>query len=242
MSINFSKVSLPLRSYFERISTPETIAYGKLQVVPLRRLPAEEVGVIAPNSTRAICLTFDDGPDPVYTPKILAVLGDYQAKATFFVVGEAARQFPQLIEQILKAGHAIGNHTQSHQHPWLMSAARARQQVIQANQVLQDITGEAPRWFRPPFGRLRAAMQQQAQTEQLTTVLWSRSMMDWGGYGTKAGISRRLAAITAGDIVLLHDGRPDHNCPGMTYQCLPQFLRTLADKSMVARSLDEVFL
>jgi hypothetical protein len=85
-------------------------------------------------------------------------------------------------------------------------------------------------------------MQQQAQTEQLTTVLWNRSMMDWGCYGTKAGISRRLAAITAGDIVLLHDGRPEHNCPGMTYQCLPEFLRSLADKSFVARSLDQVFL
>ncbi len=242
MRINFSKASLPLRSCFERLSTPEAIDYGNLLLAPLRRLPAENIGLIAANPTRAICLTFDDGPDPIYTPKILAVLADYKAKATFFVVGEAARQFPQLIELILKAGHAIGNHSHSHQHPWLISAARARYEVMQANRLLQDITGEAPRWFRPPFGRLRTAMQQQAQTEQLTTVLWSRSMMDWGGYGTKAGISRRLAAITAGDIVLLHDGRPDHNCPGMTNQCLPQFLHTLADKSLIARSLDEVFL
>lgn len=242
MSSLFSKDRLPLRSYFERQSTVKTSSDGQLLSAPLRRLPVVALGLVAPKHARSICLTFDDGPDPLYTPKILALLADYDAKATFFVVGEAAQQFPQLVEQMLKAGHAIGNHTHRHHHPWLISAARATEEVSQANRVIKDITGIAPRWFRPPFGRLRPAMQQQAQTEQLTTVLWNRSMMDWGGYGTKAGISRRLAAITAGDIVLLHDGRPEHNCPSMTYQCLPEFLRTLADKSFVARSLDQVFL
>lgn len=209
---------------------------------PMRRV----VSPVSPSPSEtpaghSICLTFDDGPDPAYTPKILDVLANYDAKATFFVLGESARRFPHLVEQIVNAGHAIGNHTYSHHHPWLMSAERAKQEVWQANKILKDITGSAPRWFRPPFGRIRKAMREQAHAEQMMTVLWSRSVIDWGVFGTKAGIARRLNNIVAGDIVLLHDGRPEHNCPGLTYQCLPQFLRTLTDRALIAHNLDEIF-
>jgi len=242
MSIILNKNSLPLATKVASLSTSGVLADAKVLLAPLRRLPGADVAFREPDASRSICLTFDDGPDPMYTPKILALLADYDVKATFFVVGETASQYPKLVEQIHQAGHTIGNHTYSHRHPWFMSARGARQQVTQANRVIYDITGIVPRWFRPPFGRLRTAMRQQAQTEHMTTVLWSRSMLDWGCYGTKAGISSRMNAITAGDIVLLHDGRPNHNCPGMTYQCLPQFLRTMADKSLVARNLDEVFV
>ena len=209
---------------------------------PMRRVISPvNPDLIDTNAGHSICLTFDDGPDPAYTPKILDVLADYDAKATFFVLGEAASRFPHLVEQIVKAGHAIGNHTYSHRHPWLMSTEEAKQEVSQASKVLKNITGSAPRWFRPPFGRLRTAMREQAHAEQMMTVLWNRSIIDWGVFGTKAGISRRLDKIKAGDIVLLHDGRPEHNRPGLTYQCLPQFLRRLADKSLIAHNLDEIF-
>ena len=209
---------------------------------PMRRVITPVKADLSDTSAgHSICLTFDDGPDPAYTPKILDMLADYNAKATFFVVGEAASRLPHLVEQIINAGHAIGNHTYSHRHPWLMSAEHAKQEVWLANKVIKDITGSTPRWFRPPFGRLRTAMREQAHAEQMMTVLWSRSVIDWGVFGTKAGISRRLNNIVAGDIVLLHDGRPEHNRPGLTYQCLPQFLRRLADKSLIAHSLDEIF-
>lgn len=209
---------------------------------PLRRVTAlDNSDFTVAGSAGSICLTFDDGPNPVYTPKILHVLANYNVKATFFVLGEAAEQFPHLVEQIFREGHSIGNHTYSHRHPWLISAERAKQEVWQASKVIKDITGNAPRWFRPPFGRLRTAMRWQAHAEQMTTVLWSRSIIDWGMLGTKSGIARRLKHIEAGDIVLMHDGRPEHNRPDITYQCLPLFLRTLSDKSLVARNLDDVF-
>lgn len=207
---------------------------------PLRRLTAS--GKLNPTDTEsAICLTFDDGPDPIYTPKILHVLAEYNVTATFFVLGEAAERFPHLVEKMFKEGHSVGNHTYSHRHPWIMSSGRAKQEVTQANTVIKNITGSTPKWFRPPFGRLRTAMRMQAHTERMTTVLWSRSIIDWGMFGTTTGISRRLDNIEAGDIVLMHDGRPEHNHPDITYECLPRFLRSLADKSLVARNLDDVF-
>jgi peptidoglycan/xylan/chitin deacetylase (PgdA/CDA1 family) len=208
---------------------------------PVHKVPAPDIIALSEiNPAHSICLTFDDGPDPLYTPKILDVLADHQAKATFFVLGKAAEQFPHLVEQILQAGHSIGNHTYSHRHPWVMSSEQAKQEVVQTNLVINTIAGITPRWFRPPFGRLRTAMRVQAHSEQMTTVLWSRSIIDWGFCGTKVGIARRLDQIKSGDIVLMHDGRPGHNHPDITYQCLPGFLRALADKCLVARNLDEV--
>lgn len=216
--------------------------YSAPLVSPIRTLPIlGHISKSITNHNRSVCLTFDDGPDPAYTPKILSVLADYDVKATFFVLGEAAQQFPHLVEQMLKAGHAIGNHTYSHHHPWMMSSSRAKQEVTQANTVIKKITGIVPRWFRPPFGRLRNAMRRQAHAEQMTTVLWNHSVIDWGVLGTKAGIARRLEQIKAGDIVLMHDGKREHNHPEVTVQCLPKFLQSLSENSLIASNLDEVF-
>lgn len=209
---------------------------------PVRRvaITPNNSALTATDATCSICLTFDDGPDPLYTPQILQVLADYNVKATFFVLGEAAERYPYLVEQMHKAGHSIGNHTYSHQHPWMISSERAKQEVTQANAAIKNITGIAPRWFRPPFGRLRTAMRMQAHAEQMVTVLWSHSIIDWGMFGTKAGIARRLDNVESGDIVLMHDGRPQHNHPGITARCLPQFLRSLADKSLTTCNLDSI--
>jgi len=231
MSLSAINDNRPDLAHYKRASLPP----------PVHRLSAPaHIGSSGINPAHAICLTFDDGPDPVYTPKILDVLADYKAKATFFVLGEAAEQFPHLVEQMLQAGHSVGNHTYSHRHPWLMPSERAKQEVSQANSVIKNITGITPRWFRPPFGRLRNAMRMQAHIEQMTTVLWSHSIIDWGLLGTEVGIARRLAKIESGDIVLMHDGRPQHNRPDITAQCLPQFLKSLADKSLTTCNLDSV--
>lgn len=189
--------------------------------------------------SRAVCLTFDDGPDPVYTPKILNMLAHFNVKATFFVMGEAAEAHPGLLEKMIDAGHTVGNHTYSHRHPWTITSARAIQEVARTTAVIENIIGKAPRWFRPPFGRLRSAMRKQAHVEQMATVLWNHSIIDWGPLGTAAGILQRLDQIVAGDIVLMHDGKREHNHPEVLIQCLPQFLRSLNDKAITAATLDE---
>lgn len=188
-----------------------------------------------------VCLTFDDGPDPAYTQKILDILADFDIKATFFVLGRAAEKFPNLLEQMAGAGHAIGNHSYSHHHPWVISSECAKNEVARTTAVIRHITGTAPRWFRPPFGRLRPAMRRQAYSEKMETVLWSHSIIDWGPLGTEAGISNRLQHIEPNDIVLMHDGKREHNHPDIVIQCLPGFLRSLQDRSFVACTLDGVF-
>lgn len=202
--------------------------------------PIKKVPVFTDAGERSICLTFDDGPDPFYTPKILDILAKYQAKASFFVLGQAAERFPSLVERMVADGHSIGNHTYSHQHPWMISSAFAKYEVMRASDIIRDITGNPPRWFRPPFGRLRTAMRKQAHRDRMTTVLWSHSIIDWGYLGSEAGISRRLDAIKPCDIVLMHDGKRKHNQPDNLIKCLPNFLRMLKEKSLVTVTLDSV--
>ena len=190
------------------------------------------------NSKSPICLTFDDGPEPVYTQKILDILDEYDVKASFFVLGKAAEKFPKLIEQMARAGHTIGNHSYNHHHPWMISSDCARQEVIRTTSIIKSITGNVPRWFRPPFGRLRIAMRKQAHKDTMATVLWSHSIIDWGLLGTEFGISKRLQRIEPNDIVLMHDGKREQNHPDIIIQCLPGFLRSLKDSHLMPYSLD----
>lgn len=187
-----------------------------------------------------VCLTFDDGPDPVYTPAILDILAAHRIRASFFVLGETAEQFPHLIERMLHDGHTVGNHTYSHRHPWMISSSRAREEVARASTILTQISGQAPRWFRPPHGRLRRAMLKQVQAENMTTVLWSHSIIDWGPMGTEAGIAQRLHDIKFGDIVLMHDGKRQHNHPHLIVQQLPKLAEWLSQRGITPVTLDQV--
>lgn len=187
-----------------------------------------------------VCLTFDDGPDPVYTPLILDVLAEHKTRANFFVLGAEAERFPYLIKRMVDEGHSVGNHTYSHCHPWLISSRRARDEVSQATRAIYDITGQSPRWFRPPHGRLRPAMLKQARRENMRTVLWSHSIIDWGPLGTVAGITQRLRDIKFGDIVLMHDGKRQHNHPDIIARQLPASIEYLAERGIIPVTLDQV--
>lgn len=174
-----------------------------------------------------VYLTFDDGPDPNWTPQILDVLGEVRMHATFFAIGEHAHREPELLRRVAAAGHAIGNHTFSHRHPWSMSEADARAQVRDGAQALSDVLGRPPYLYRPPHGRDRACMADEARLQGEHVVLWNRSAIDWGWFGTAERIAARLARVGANDIVLMHDGRNRHNRPDQLLQVLPEFLREL---------------
>ncbi|HWV14458.1 MAG TPA: polysaccharide deacetylase family protein [Cellvibrio sp.] len=187
-----------------------------------------------------VCLTFDDGPDPLYTPLILDLLDRQQTSATFFVLGEAALRYPHLVELIVSAGHSLGAHTHSHYYPWMISSARARSEVSLCTAAIAQITGKQPRWFRPPYGHIRRAMIERASQEKMTTVLWNHSIVDWGPRATDKGIAQRLEEADSGDIVLMHDGARHHNRPDITARQLPAFLRSLTERGILPVSLDQV--
>lgn len=179
-----------------------------------------------------IYLTFDDGPDTQWTPQILDLLAEAGMQATFFAIGQQAQLAPDLIRRIAAAGHAIGNHTYSHRHPWLMSEATARAQVSDGAKALGDMLGFAPRLYRPPHGRIRRCMSDEARQQGEHIVMWNLSAIDWGLLGTATRIEQRLARVRANDVVLLHDGRNGHNRPDQLLQVLPVFLQELLRRGL----------
>lgn len=180
----------------------------------------------------SIYLTFDDGPDPRFTPLILDILELFDIRATFFVLGQSAARYPHLLKRIQDRSHDLGNHTDHHCHPWLIGSRRAREEVREAQQRIADICGEAPRLFRPPFGRLRPAMLDEAARLGMETVLWSRSAIDWGRLGSVHGTGRRLSRVLPGDIVLCHDAPRVHNRPDVTFSVLPAFIQDCLDRQL----------
>jgi len=180
----------------------------------------------------AVYLTFDDGPDPAWTPRVLQVLDDAQVRATFFMIGAAAQGAPSLVREVAAAGHGIGNHTFAHRHPWTMRTSVARAQVHDGAVALADIVGRAPAFYRPPHGRNRPCMTEAARRDGSMLVMWDRSAIDWGSLGTASRIAKRLAKVRGGEIVLLHDGRNRHNRPDEMLQVLPAWLHSLAQRGL----------
>jgi peptidoglycan-N-acetylglucosamine deacetylase len=183
-------------------------------------------------SAQHVYLTFDDGPDPRWTPQILELLARAQMHATFFAIGACAQREPALTRSVAAAGHAVGNHTFSHRHPWLMRSRAARAQVRDGAKALSDVLGSAPLLYRPPHGRTRSCMTDEALLQGERTVMWDRSAIDWGWLGTAPRIAERLNRVRAGDILLMHDGRNQHNRPDQLLLALPEFLRELTRRGL----------
>ncbi|HEX2493928.1 MAG TPA: polysaccharide deacetylase family protein [Steroidobacter sp.] len=184
------------------------------------------------DATPPIYLTFDDGPDPQWTPRILDLLSAADARATFFVIGEFVRRRPELARRIVREGHALGNHTYSHKHPWAIMSRTARAEVRNGAGAVCDAVGTAPAYFRPPHGRRRASMIQEARRLGEGIVMWDVSAIDWGPLGSADRIARRLSRLKPRDIVLMHDGRNRRNRPDELMHVLPVFLGSLRERGL----------
>ena len=184
-------------------------------------------------------LTFDDGPDPDLTPRVLDILARHRVLATFFVLGEMAERDPALVRRIVAEGHTLGSHGYRHRRPARLDRTEQEDDMARSVQVLWDIAGVRLRWYRPPHGNAPPGLEALARAMKLEMVLWSRSAIDWGPLGTRRGIARRLGRVRAGDIVLLHDGRRRINRPGNTVAVLPPFLAGLTTRGLAPVSLDQ---
>ncbi|MSP26859.1 MAG: polysaccharide deacetylase family protein [Myxococcales bacterium] len=159
---------------------------------------------------RTLAFTFDDGPDPVFTPKVLDLLREHDAKATFFVVGKRADAHPDLVLRAIREGHTVGSHTYSHAHTFhFWRAHRMASDVRRGIDSVVRITGRAPRWFRPPQGlrvpTLRDALARAGAS--VSCVTWSVRGMDATSRSAEAIVARVAKGLERGAIITLHDGR-----------------------------------
>lgn len=154
---------------------------------------------------KVIALTFDDGPDARYTPRVLAILRRYNAKATFFVIGKRIRQTPELARQIVREGHALGNHTDTHPYLERLSATRVRQELSACEQAIETTTHLHSHLFRPPHGAWNPTIYREAKREDDRLILWTVALEHHEVRTPKAMTERALRLLRPGGILLMHD-------------------------------------
>lgn len=157
-------------------------------------------------SSRAVALTFDDGPDSAVTPRLLDLLQQRGVHATFFVLTDKVAQHPELVRRMAAEGHEIALHADRHERLTLISVREARQRIVVARDSLQSVVGRPVRFFRPPFGAQSVATYLVARTCGLDVVVWGPYAEDWVESPPEAVATRSLKDLGGGDVLLLHDG------------------------------------
>ena len=156
--------------------------------------------------SKLIALTYDDGPNDPHTLKLLEVLAKHDVRATFFMIGRYVRARPDIVREVARAGHVIGNHTFTHPLLIFESAAQTRTQLLECRSALQDAIGEHSNLFRPPFGGRRPATLRVARDLGLETVMWNVTGYDWNSPPASAIERKVIRQMRGGDVILLHDG------------------------------------
>jgi polysaccharide deacetylase family sporulation protein PdaB len=157
------------------------------------------------NTEMKISLTFDDGPHPKYTPIILDILSEYNIKATFFIVGENASQYPEIVERIYREGHEIGNHTYSHPHLSNLTQGALCKEIERCEDSLLEICDSRPKLFRPPEGVVEKNIGDLTKKMDYSIILWSIDTMDWALTPSEKIEKNVMTNINSGDIILMHD-------------------------------------
>lgn len=152
--------------------------------------------------TRKIAITFDDGPHPSYTEQLLDGLKERGVHATFFVTGEHAQLHPEIIRRMQEEGHLIGNHTYSHLQLTGQNRDAFRQELIQTNEIIRDITGEEVQYVRPPYGSWDKSFEKELN---MFPVLWSVDPLDWCSSNVACITEKIVSKVKENDIILMHD-------------------------------------
>ncbi|MDZ4287752.1 MAG: polysaccharide deacetylase family protein [Prosthecobacter sp.] len=169
------------------------------------RLSYSQVNITQP----VVAMTFDDGPHPSLTPKLLDLLKEHNIKCTFFVVGKNAKAYPDIIRRILAEGHEIGNHTWTHLSLTGHSDEQIRKELKQSEDALFAAANYRPQVMRPPYGAINTRIKQLMFTEfGYSTIMWSVDPQDWRRPGSGVVTSRLLAGAHPGAIMLAHDIHP----------------------------------
>jgi peptidoglycan/xylan/chitin deacetylase (PgdA/CDA1 family) len=195
--------------------------------------------LLGPNMTRLpaaaalrgeMALTFDDGPDPLVTPQVLDLLDQYGAKASFFCIANKVIAHPELTREIIRRGHSVENHTNSHPHAFAFFGPSALQHEIDSAQTaIYAITGVAPVFFRAPMGFRNPFLAPVVERAGLRYTNWTRRGYDTVAKSAEAVLQRLQRGLAAGDILLLHDGRSirPHNESPVILEVLPRLLEHL---------------
>lgn len=199
------------------------------------------IGVYKKNG-RGIALTFDDGPDPQYTPQLLDLLKRYKIKATFFVLGSKAEKYPEIVVRMHEEGHLVGVHNYLHWANALMTPKRVRSQLNHSVNLIESIIGERPVYYRPPWGIINIF--DFLLMKHFRMILWSNIVGDWRSHVGKRKIKQRLLSkLRDGSIIVLHDSGQtlgaNKDAPMHMLEALQEFISESLSKGYFFLRVDE---
>ncbi|MBQ8652282.1 MAG: polysaccharide deacetylase family protein [Alistipes sp.] len=190
----------------------------------------------AESADKVVALTFDDGPDADSTPRVLDLLKRHGVRATFFVVGEQARQNPELIHRMVAEGHTVAGHSYYHlPQSTLWSSQRYTEELFRCNDVVARLTGLRMRLYRPPFGVTNPPIARAVKNLGLIPVGWSVRSLDTITKDTDRVVDRVMRGLRGGDVILLHDRLENSE------ELLEKLLTALRTQHYTTATVDELF-
>lgn len=190
-----------------------------------------------PNHAPRVALTFDDGPHPGRTKRILALLDEYSVKATFFILGCNAEYYPEPLELAVRAGHEIEDHSFDHVTRG-KTARELEKSIAKTAEIIERASGRSPRYFRPPEGKCTPELDSALAALGYDTVFWTVDSRDWTGKPAEAIARDVLETVRDGDILLFHD----YTCPGEnTLHALEKIIPTLLSRGYRFVTVEEMF-
>lgn len=183
-------------------------------------------------SARKVALTFDDGPS-IYTEALLDGLQECGVKATFFLLGEQAKEMPNVVKRIQEEGHLIGNHTYHHVEITKLTTKEALEEMQKTSQLLEELTGGKVQYVRPPFGMWSKKLEEQLE---LLPVFWSVDPLDWNTKNVDEIVKKVVTEVKENDIILLHD------CSESSVEAALEITRILQEKGYQFVTVEELIL
>ncbi len=184
-----------------------------------------------------IALTFDDGPHPLFTANILKILADYNIKATFFITGEKAREYSELVQKIISEGHEIGNHSFSHKSMIFRSIIFVINEIEKTDKVLKDIGVKGEIYFRPPYGRMDAIARMVLRKMRKKIILWDNGPKDFKCSSSEEIVDKVFKKLKPGSMIVLHDGGGDRS---ITVQAVEKLVPEILSRGYQFKTVSEL--
>ncbi|MGX6427952.1 polysaccharide deacetylase family protein [Levilactobacillus yonginensis] len=179
-----------------------TIPYAQLKGKILNKYLPKANRTHTVKTNKMVALTFDDGPDPTLTPRLLKTLKKYHVHATFFEVGQSVSRYPKISRAVLADGNELGNHSWNHPDFDSIGTSKTFDQITRTNRAIYQATGTLPQYVRPPYGNITAA---EGRAIEQPIIRWSVDSRDWAYLNTQKDINEVMRDTRGGDIVLMHD-------------------------------------
>jgi peptidoglycan/xylan/chitin deacetylase (PgdA/CDA1 family) len=193
---------------------------------------------------KLVALTFDDGPSPVWTPKILDELKKAHIKATFFMLGEHVAEYPDIARRVVAEGHEVGNHTYDHHILLYYTLDNLLKEINETQKVIKDKTGVKTKYFRPPKAWLTAEEKKEIEGMGYKIILWSLNSKDWVTFDDKYIVKYILKNVRPGDIILFHDSGGVFSTEGgdrhETVKTIPSLVEKLREKGFKFVTITEL--